>query len=624
MTASGSLSVRLLATGLVFLGVAMASIALSLWVAWQLEGGAAAVNEAGRLRMMTYRMALGVATRQADQTELALAFERTLELLRSGDPSRPLFMPDAPQPRAELAQVRIHWAALKAAWQGPEPELRVEQAHALVAGIDRMVQAIEQRLAYWTAVLRAFQLGMAAVAVVSALLMLYASHLLVLEPLRRLGVAMAALRGGRREARVERPGTTEFAELADGFNAMAAQLQLQYAELEEMVRLKTRDLQAQRQRLEALYEVSAFIARADTLEEMARGFVAKLRRIAGADALALRWSDTSQQRYLLLAQEGLPPGFAEQEQCLPAGNCHCGQVPGGAGRPAAGTRLIPIRTGEAPHQLCSQAGFATLLTVPVSLHHRTQGEIDLFYRSDPAQTAPDRALIELLASHLAGGMEGLRAASVEKEAAISNERRLLAQELHDSIAQSLAFLKIQVKLLRGALARGEDESVQRTVAEIETGVLESYADVRELLLHFRTRADSEDFELALRTTLRKFQQQTGIATDIELQGHGVALPGDVQVQVLHIVQEALSNARKHAQATAVRLRVVQAPQWRFEIQDDGIGFHPGAPEDDGHVGLRIMAERAGRIGGLLSVQSRPGAGTTVCLRLAALPAAQAS
>ena len=90
----------------------------------------------------------------------------------------------------------------------------------------------------------------------------------------------------------------------------------------------------------------------------------------------------------------------------------------------------------------------------------------------------------------------------------------------------------------------------------------------------------------------------------------------LQVQVLHIVQEALSNVRKHARATQVWLDVQQQPQWRFEVRDDGEGFSPGdGPPDETHVGMRIMAERAERIGAGLDVLSRRGYGTSVVLTL---------
>jgi len=612
-----SLALRLAASGFAVLILAIASIALSLWVTWQLEGGAAAVNEAGRLRMLTYRMTLDAAAgRNADMATQIATFERTLDLLRVGDPSRPLFVPASEDTRAGLFNVSAAWERHRALLTGPTVQLDIEGADRLVASINRLVGAIEQRLDYWTSILRVFQLAMVALAIAAAIALLYALHTMVLEPLRHLGGAIGALRRGNLQLRAPAEATLEFQELADGFNAMAERLESQYTQLEDKVRLKTADLQAQRERLQALYEVSAFIAQADSLDEMARGFVSKVRRIARADAIALRWSDADNRRYLMLAQDGLPPAFAAQEQCLPTGDCHCGQAPQGAK-----SRVISIRSVDLRRDSCVKAGFETLVTVPVTLNQRVHGEIDLFYRTPLDDSGPLRSLVELLATHLAGGMQGLRAAAADKEAAVSNERGLLAQELHDSIAQSLAFLKIQVQLLRSALSRQDSAALRRVVDEIDAGVKESYSDVRELLVHFRTRADVEEIEPALRTTLHKFHHQTGIATDIDVAGHGVALPNDVQVQVLHIVQEALSNIRKHARARTVSLRVTQAPAWRFDVIDDGIGFDATTPVGDSHVGVRIMTERARRIGGELSITSTPGRGTTVTLDLTPPPPA---
>jgi two-component system nitrate/nitrite sensor histidine kinase NarX len=204
---------------------------------------------------------------------------------------------------------------------------------------------------------------------------------------------------------------------------------------------------------------------------------------------------------------------------------------------------------------------------------------------------------------------------------VSQERVLLARELHDSIAQSLAFLKIQVQLMRDALASGNAQRVQSVLAEIDTGVRESYGDVRELLLHFRTRANGEHIEPALQTTLRKFEHQSGIKTSLQMHGQGLPLTPDLQIQVLHILQEALSNVRKHARASQVWLDVQQQPRWRFEVRDDGIGFHADDPaRGETHVGLRIMAERAERIGATLDVISTPGHGSSVVLELAPVAA----
>jgi two-component system nitrate/nitrite sensor histidine kinase NarX len=609
MRLSQTLAFKVIGIGCAFLVLALGSIALTLWVTWQLEGGAAAVNEAGRMRMMTWRMAYEAA--QGDRPLLqarAATMDATLALLRDGDPSRPLFIPWDADARSSFDAVQGAWPALRERWLAGASPPPVAMVADYVRSIDRFVSAIEERLSHWTAVLRAVQLTMLALAVASAVVLLYALHLMVLDPLRRLGQGMDTLRRGEFAARVQVGSRDEFGDLAAGFNAMAERLQALYAELEHKVREKTARLEVKRERLAALYEVSAFVGRADTLDELADGFATQIRRIAGADAVAVRWSDASNERYLLLAQDGLPAELRDSEQCLTSRTCRCGQPAQG---PAA--RVLPIRAddGGLPH--CAQAGFRTVVTLPVVLHQRVLGEVDLFFRAPRSVDDEERALFEALATHLAGAMEALHAAAAEKEAAVAGERTLLARELHDSIAQALAFLKIQVGLLREAVRRNDAQAVGHAIDEIDEGVRESYGDVRELLLHFRTRTNVEDIEAALRTTAQKFEHQSGVPIALEVRGHGVPLQPDTQVQVLHVLQEALSNVRKHAQARHVRLTVEAAPHWRFEVADDGRGFDPRARHAATHVGLRIMRERAARIGAQLVVRSAPGAGTSVVL-----------
>lgn len=250
------------------------------------------------------------------------------------------------------------------------------------------------------------------------------------------------------------------------------------------------------------------------------------------------------------------------------------------------------------------------------------GEVNLFFHTQSEPHAAERSLLEALTAHLAGAMENLRLNALEKEAAVSQERALLARELHDSIAQSLAFLKIQVQLMRDAMDSAHTERMRDVLAEIDLGVRECYGDVRELLLNFRTRTSEEDIEPALRTTLRKFEQHSGLKAALQMQGHGLPLDPQVQIQVLHVVQEALSNARKHSGASQVWLDVQQQPRWRFEVRDNGTGFEAASALDETHVGLRIMSERAAQIGASVEVISAPGRGTSVILLLPAASTAQ--
>ena len=268
---------------------------------------------------------------------------------------------------------------------------------------------------------------------------------------------------------------------------------------------------------------------------------------------------------------------------------------------------------------CARAGYESVVSVPVRLQQRLIGEVDLFFRSPLQLTSEEVELLDALASHLASSLEGLRAAALEREAAVGEERALLARELHDSIAQSLAFLKIQVQLLRSASQKEQAEQVQIALDELDAGLRESIGDVRELLVHFRTRTNTDDIEAALQETLQKFKQQTGLPTLLQVTGEGLPLPADVQVQVLHVVQEALSNVRKHAQATHVNVEVFKGSQWRFVVRDNGQGFAVHAEHGETNVGMKIMHERAARIGAQVAVVSVPALGTTVTLTLPAHP-----
>jgi len=612
-----TLSTKLGAIGGTLLLVALVSIGLTLWVTWQLEGGAAAVNEAGRMRMQTWRLAQTLAAGDAARIEVLLEqFDQSVAVLRSGDPSRPLFVPRDQRSQESFAVVQHDWATLRSGWSAAARPAAAEvarQAEAFVERIDAFVSAIELQLAQLTAILNAFQFVLVALAIVSAVTLLYSAYLFVFNPLSRLQSGLARVGEGDLAARVEVGSSDEFGALAIGFNRMAETLQGLYQNLEAKVQEKTLRLETQHARLAALYEAAAFVSHASTLDALAQGFARQVRRVARADASAVRWSDEGNQRYLMLASDCLPQALIDEEHCVPTGDCFCGQAQG-----QAQTRVIPIRAEGATPLLghCQQAGFETVVSVPVRLQERIVGELNLFYRSAATLSDEDRALLEALASHLAGAIEGLRAGALERETAVAEERGLLARELHDSIAQSLAFLKIQVGLLRRALERKDGALVERTLGELDAGVHESLSDVRELLVHFRTRTNVEDITPALQTTLQKFEHQTGLATHLSVEGHGLPLDADVQVQVLHVVQEALSNVRKHAQAREVWVEVQQAPQWRVEVRDDGRGFETdGSAPDETHVGLRIMRERALSIGATVEITSVPGAGTCVVLAL---------
>jgi two-component system, NarL family, nitrate/nitrite sensor histidine kinase NarX len=625
MSATISLSSKLMRIGAGLLLLALTSIGLTLWVTWQLEGGAAAVNEAGRMRMQTWRLASAVQALAPPQRVEALVaeFDQTMGVLRNGDSTRPLFVPWDDDVRREFAAVEALWATEREAWllRGRlDPVESQRMAGEFVDATNRLVSTIERQLSGYTAILNLFQMVMMALAILGAAVMLYTGYMYVINPLGQLQRGLSRLETGDFGTRVEVDTNDEFGQVAGGFNRMAATLQSLYEGLEVKVQTKTQRIEAQRSRLEALYEVSAFLGQAASIEELSKGFSSRVRKVMGADAVAVRWSDEANQRYLMLATDSFPDDMQEEERCLIAGACACGNL-----KVDARTRVIPIQNHDAaPMQHCAKAGYTSLVSVPVRLQTRLIGEVDLFFREAVQLSADEVELLDALASHLASALEGLRAAALEREAAVGEERSLLARELHDSIAQSLAFLKIQAQLLRTAVNRGQADKVQASLNELDDGLRESIGDVRELLVHFRTRTSAENIEEALNETLQKFRHQTGLTARLEVRGEGLPLPPDVQVQVLHVVQEALSNVRKHAQATQVVLTVTKGEAWRFSVQDDGLGFDRRAALDETHVGHKIMQERAGRIGAALQVNTAPGRGTELVLILPPHPVAGTS
>jgi two-component system, NarL family, nitrate/nitrite sensor histidine kinase NarX len=514
-------------------------------------------------------------------------FDDSLALLREGDATRPLFVPWDPDIRREFASVDRLWQSQRALWMAPllpDDPVLMQSADEFVMAIDRLVLTIEHQLSGFTALLNLFQFAMMALAIAAAVVMLFTGYQYVINPLSHLQRGLAKVEARQFGTRIDVDTQDEFGQVAAGFNRMAANLQSLYEGLEAKVAAKTERIEAQRARLEALYEVSAFLAKANTIEELSKGFSQRVRSVMKADAVAVRWSDEANQRFLMLASDCFPQEMQDEERSLIAGACACGSL-----QPDARTRVIPIHSHDAaPMRQCAKVGYQNLVSVPVRLQQRMIGEIDLFFRSDIQLNADETELLDALASHLASALEGLRA---------------------------LAFLKIQAGLLRGAVQKQQPEKVQSTLDELDAGLKESINDVRELLVHFRTRTNTDDIEAALQETLQKFQHQTGLPTRLQLDGEGLPLPADVQVQVLHVVQEALSNVRKHADASHVSLDVHKGSQWRFVVRDNGSGFDTAQQHGETHVGTKIMRERAERIGASVLIESRVGQGTTVTLTL---------
>jgi PAS domain S-box-containing protein len=229
------------------------------------------------------------------------------------------------------------------------------------------------------------------------------------------------------------------------------------------------------------------------------------------------------------------------------------------------------------------------------------------------------AVGRLLLLHDITDQKRAQAQLVEHQRALAmlNEREQLARELHDSLGQVLGYTTLRMEATRKLIADGKLASADDHLVQMEHIVADAHADVREYILDLHTApTDQQPFFSTLQYYLDGFLKNYGIRVDLST-GAGVKdmiLSPDAQMQLFRIIQEAFSNARKHAQTDCVQLSFeIIDGKLRTRIQDNGRGFDPTQTAGEGHFGLRFMRERAESLGGRLQVDSSPGEG--VCIEV---------
>ncbi len=206
-----------------------------------------------------------------------------------------------------------------------------------------------------------------------------------------------------------------------------------------------------------------------------------------------------------------------------------------------------------------------------------------------------------------------------REVVMLQERDRLAREMHDSLGQILGYLGLKVVELEKLMISGEKEKALASLQATELAVQNATADVRESILSLKTSLKpGRGLLQAIEDYLVNFGEQTGLRTEIKIEGGTqIALAPSAQLQILRIVQEALTNVRKHAKARVVAVRVgVGAREVQLTVEDDGQGFNTDEVlREPGHrFGLHTMRERAEEIGGSMSIDAAPGRGTRLAFR----------
>ncbi|MGV8899903.1 MAG: type IV pili methyl-accepting chemotaxis transducer N-terminal domain-containing protein [Burkholderiaceae bacterium] len=629
------LSTKIVSVLLGFLALALTAIGATLFLSWQLEGSSAAINEAGSLRMQSYRLSVLLsqwvdAPQQASMQQRQLigqqlqTIETKFSLLKKGDPQRPLFLPPTRGIQDEFDIVSAQWhqqllplVTVMLDQQNPERlaswQRYYPQVDGYVAGVDALVKMIEKDSEKRTFWLRSSQLVLVALALTGTVIVIYLMFLLIIQPVTRLYDGMLRMTDKDFGVRLPVESHDEFGRLSEGFNHMADRLENLYSSLESRVQAKTAALAEQNKKLALLYDIAAFLQVPQPVEAICEGFLDRISRYFEADGGSVRILDPIRGNLHMVVHQGISEEMVDAEHCLKVGDCLCGDAV------VKGVSVVHNlqQMDKTLQLLCHREGFATISVFHIYARDQHLGFFNMHFRKVKTFNQHETDLLATLGQLLGVAIENLRLGMREREMAISEERNMVAQGLHDSIAQGLTFLNIQVQLLEDSLQQGNIEEVTEIVPALQAGVKESYEDVRELLLNFRSRLAEGDLVRSLQTTVDKFRRQTGIPAEFVADVDGAPFPREQQLQILFIVQEALSNIRKHAVASHVEVSLSDQKDFALTIRDNGIGFDAETLRQKGesHVGINIMRERAQRIHAAFDIASVPGAGTTVVLHL---------
>lgn len=584
--------------------LALFSMISSVFIAEASKGDAAAINLAGSLRMQSYRIATRLQT--ADDSDAHHAAEVAREIDQFEHRLDQLWQTGAipatdGNPKAQMLRtIEATWRetlrpnlALSAVAAQPAV-LNLQPVDAFVAQLDQFVKLLEKDTETKILLLRLIQ-GIALFLTLALIFIaMYELHSYVIVPLRDLVELARRARSGDLTVRVSHVGKDELGVLGHAFNLMATDLSTMYAHLEAQVEQQTQALRTSNRSLKLLYHTAKRLSESPLDDENYHALLAEIEKLTGMGSvtLCLIDPDTHQATRVLASQphraESLP--FCNRphcQSCLGDGATH------------------PLDAGS------------ELFSIPIRDQERRFGVLIVHQPGLETMAAWQLPLLEAVACHIASALQAAERAEYHRRVALLEERTAIARELHDSLAQSLSYLKIQVSRLQVLPVSAEAHAI---VVELREGLNSAYRQLRELITTFRLKMEHPRLEDSLRETVREFGHRGQLQVELDHAGWNCPLNPNQQVHVMQIVREALHNVVKHAHAShvLVRLHGSDSGEAVVDIVDDGIGL-PAESQRDNHFGLNIMRERAHHLGGSLSLHSQPGAGLRV--RLSFVPTA---
>ena len=261
-----------------------------------------------------------------------------------------------------------------------------------------------------------------------------------------------------------------------------------------------------------------------------------------------------------------------------------------------------------PKQLC----------IPVRYKIQTLGVINLFVEDEIDITEELAYLLLSVGAHLGESIKRSLREKKTRHELIINERNIIANELHDSLAQTLASIRFQVRILDQSIQPFGNLMTTKTIESIEHGLDEGGTSLRQLIEHCRVPIEEQGLVPAIKRVVERFRKDTGINILLQCNKDHINLPSNVELNAYRVVQEALTNIKKHASCYIVRVLLNCDDNGCITIlvENDGKGFDQRKIEssDGKHLGLTIMKERAKHLGGEIKIESDPDEGTRVELK----------
>jgi len=598
-----SLVVRLgIALGAIVLLALTATISATVFAELS-TGKAAAINLAGSLRMQSYWITVQVLRSgdigrpPAELQQAMTEFDSRLNspLLVGGIPS------DSSDPtRRAYDRVAANWsstlkpAVARAVTEGASArDAFVSRMVAHVLDVDRLVYLLEHDLEQRIQALRLIQ-GAGLFAIVAVMFVaLYLMHAQVIVPLSDLLQCARRVRVGDFAVRARHSGEDELGQLGQSFNYMVEDLSRSYATLEARVEEKTEQLARTNVSLEVLYNTTRTLAENPLTQATLDGVMRDVERVVGLKAGAICAREEGDRRgfpVALKAESEQAKSWCRQERCH---ECF------GEGSIEPGVRIVG-------------SGEERMLSVPLSEGGKPYGVMLLQLPAGMQIEEWKMKLLESIGHHIGAAFATAKRSDERRGIALLEERSVIARELHDSLAQSLTYLKIQVTRLKQHLNAndGRDQALD-VVEELKLGINNAYRQLRELLTTFRLRIDGRGLSEALQETIREFSQRAGVDVRLHDRLLGHELDSSEQIHVLQVVREALTNVEHHAQARRADVRLaIERGRICVAVEDDGVGIKDAEPPTH-HYGLAIMRDRAATLGGTLQVTRRAEGGTRV-------------